>query len=385
MNDRLSSVKVLGIACICVLCIILTAGLWPFHAPRNDVDWLVGQKGLRFGRHGSIVTSGAIQIEDPKREHGGAWSLEIWLEPDANDTARTILSFYNRENSIVPLSLHQFRDLLVLWRDFIDRDGRPGKEKLAVGGVFSGKKRVFLTITSGPSGATVYVNGVFAETFPTFQVSSAELKGDLVLANFPTASNSWPGEIFGLALYNLELRPSQIAQHYEDWTGQQQPLFTSGEAPVGLYLFNERKGNAIHNLAGTEPGFLIPKQYFILHATFLEAAWREFHPTRSYLRDVTINVIGFVPFGFCFYACLSSSRAAGKPFLTTLVLGFAVSLTIEVSQAYLPTRNSGTTDLVTNTLGTVLGALFSRSSVGEVVLDRALRLFCEIPAWTNRS
>ena len=82
-------------------------------------------------------------------------------------------------------------------------------------------------------------------------------------------------------------------------------------------------------------------------------------PDHGFLGCGSQKHIGFIPFGFCFYPYpyLSLVRRYQRPALLTVILGFAVSLTIEVLQAFLPTRDSGTTDLITNTLGTWIGVL----------------------------
>ena len=89
------------------------------------------------------------------------------------------------------------------------------------------------------------------------------------------------------------------------------------------------------------------------------------------MKDLAVNVVGFIPLGFFFYAYFSQVRKFKPAVAATIALGFAVSLTIEVLQAFLPTRDSGMTDLFTNTLGTALGVIAFRHKVVQAVWDAA--------------
>ena len=74
--------------------------------------------------------------------------------------------------------------------------------------------------------------------------------------------------------------------------------------------------------------------------------------------DFIINVLGFGPFAYLFMAYLC---ARGKPerirgyAAWVVVFGFGLSLFIEIMQYDLPGRSSSLTDVVANTIGTVLG------------------------------
>jgi hypothetical protein len=104
--------KLLGAICASVLVVILVSGLWPFHAPRNDVRWLSPRNGLIFGKHGSVVSAGAFE---PNRSGtNSSCSLEIWLEPSRVNSSGAILAFYSQRSAFVPFVISQSRGDLKL-------------------------------------------------------------------------------------------------------------------------------------------------------------------------------------------------------------------------------------------------------------------------------
>jgi hypothetical protein len=353
--------SIAGGVCLCVLGIILTAGLWPFRVPTNQVRWLKSEHGLEFGRHGCVVTSGAIRGSE---RPDALATLEIWLEPASSQRSSTILSFDGSTHPGEPFSLHQQGDALSIRRNNVDPHGVSRTALCHVDGVFQKNKPVFVTITLDSKGTAVYVNGVLAEVSPLSGTWN-DLTGRAVLANSPAANDSWAGKIFGLAIYQKELTAAQVAQHYESWTITQKPDITYDEAPVALYLLNERVGKIIHNQLGAAPDILLPTHYFVLHPPFLAPAWRLYRygwPGWRYWEDVLVNVLGFVPVGFFLLNYLALARPNKRLAAIVILLGFFLSLTIESLQWFLPTRDSDMTDLISNTLGTAVGVTLYRCS-----------------------
>lgn len=71
-----------------------------------------------------------------------------------------------------------------------------------------------------------------------------------------------------------------------------------------------------------------------------------------------LNLIGFVPLGFMLCAVVGRGEGAWRRYgwLAAVVLAFLFSLSLEVVQAWIPTRSSSLWDLVLNTVGAGVGA-----------------------------
>jgi VanZ family protein len=214
----------------------------------------------------------------------------------------------------------------------------------------------------------VYRDGTHVQSFPKFTISTSELLGQIVLGTSAVDYLPWLGEIHGLAIYSKELSPAEVSSHYVNWTAGQ-PIQQSGEdAAIARYRFSERAGSEIHNDVQAGPKLQIPASFSVPHKPMLKSARKEFDPNRLYFNDVLVNIAGFIPLGIILCVYFSLTHPRFQAVLLATLVGALLSLVIEVLQAYIPSRGSGTTDIITNTTGALIGAALTGPHLVRTIL-----------------
>lgn len=362
--------KILGVICVLVISSVLAVGLWPFNLfPRNDVRWLRDGNGLQFGDNARTYSSDLFEVT--KRNEESFCSLELWLQPAAGylkDPA-TILAFYTADNPL-QFRLRQVLDILLLRRDYRDQQNHLKTAKIDIEHAFRQDQQELFTITSSPNGTAVYRNGALVNVFAQFGQSCKDFLGQLVIGGSPIAYNNWQGKLFGLAIYEQQLTSEQVLRHYAMWTQKAAPEWSKNDRILALYSFAERSGRIAHNSIGSKPELYIPKIFRIPHKRMLAPPWEEFSADLEYFWHNSINIAGFVPLGFFFCAYLTWNRQWNRAAVVTILLGGIISVTIEVLQAFIPSRMSGVTDIITNTLGTGLGVMLWRWQPVQLLTTR---------------
>jgi hypothetical protein len=392
MGDK----KLLGIVCVLVVAGVLISTLWPFNPlARNDVAWLEGANGLRFGNHGVVESRGLLSRNGDGNRSG--CSLELLLRPAEVARSGTIVSFYDgvqggqlkvrqwtdgllvahvgRYASLVPVTSPQAgaRDQVSVRVQ--KRDARPGnRSKFDVDHAFHRGRLLLLTVTSGGNGSTVYVDGRRAQVFPHFSITTSDIAGQLVMGTSAMEYEPWSGEIHGLAVYAKELTPEEVAGHFATWNSGNHEA-PDLEAAVARYSFTEGGGREVRNDVRAGADLAIPERFRIPHKPILKSPFAEFEANWLYAEDILMNIGGFVPVGFflCAYAGLGRSHIRAVVWAT--LAGGLLSLSIELLQALIPRRASGVTDILTNTLGAALGAMLARPRVVGVFLRTVERAF----------
>lgn len=357
-TPRVLTPNLLRILCPMILCLIWALGLWPFHAPPNNVTWLKNEHAIALGKYGSAFTLSEI---GPGVPAGVSWSIEIWVQPAGWRNSSTMLSLYAPSRSLVQLR-QSWTDLEIAadiqtdpgvhGRAYFDDVLRPALQQ---------GRPMLIAVTFDSHGTRVFLDGAPARGGPRFSIPSRVLPARLILGDSPVHPDSFRGKIYGLAIYGSELSAAAARSHYEGWKNSGQPRTAPSDLPLALYTFSAAPGDVIANRWPGGAGLNVPHSYSVIDKAVLAPLWKEFSFSSEYWKGNLKNIVGFVPFGFLFYGLLALTRSPGRSALLAVILGALVSLTIELLQAFLPSRDSGMTDLVTNSAGTYLGVVCYRT------------------------
>jgi VanZ family protein len=339
----------------------------------NNVQWIPDRSGIHFGQYGIAYTKLDQILARENRQGQSDFSIEIAIEPETVDSGefRVIFSCYGGEDS-EQIIIGQWRSSIIVMNgdDYAHKkETRRLEAKMAV----SASEPVFVSLTTGQNGTHLYVDGQAVNS------SAAPVllpKGDhhlLTLGNSVYGKNSWRGNMLFVSFYTHELTSEAVRSHFDEWISTKTYVGRNNDNPLLYYIFDKLNGTEASNWGQQKYPLIIPTWMHLLKKRILASPLTDFELNEASLLDVTINFIGFMPLGFCLCTIFVTFDKRNRKQAIFLATGlcFAVSLGIETTQAWIPSRSSQLLDVFFNTLGALAGAkIIFRGKIGRPPVAR---------------
>jgi hypothetical protein len=329
----------------------------------NRVSWIKDQPGIRFNRFGIAYTYALDGLIAPRKSDTEGFSLEAALKPAnyRDHKFKVILALDNRQDNDQLIIGQSYSWVVAMNTD--DYAYQEKSNRISVDVAASVPTTRFVTITSGQEGTRIFLDGKLAATRKDLKLKiPAGRKTRLLVGNSAYGRHPWRGDIYGLAIYRHPLTPREIALHFNRWSKDRSFSFARDDNPFVLYLFDEMRGTSVLDHSGGNRDLKIPPLMQILEKRILAPPWNNFDFSRDFIRDTILNLIGFIPFGFILTVTLIRAGGAFEKHAVLIAVAFCflVSLSLEILQAWMPSRTSSMRDLLLNTLGAWVGAFACR-------------------------
>lgn len=288
---------------------------------KNEVLWTGEEAGLVFSP-GSMVYSRDLTGSGNGEEKNFLLEMEIKPVVTARPRFGVILQIYNRE-SVEELTIGQWGNSLMIL-DSNDYSNRRRLPKI-YGDMGSVNTEKQIRIISESGGTSLYIDGVL----------SGENKNLHLTLPQPVEKNT---VILGNSIHG-----------YTPWTGELKRISLGTQ-----WSFDFRIASR-----DAYPELVTPAKIKDLQPEILAMPRLRSLETGVMSVDIFFNFIGFIPLGYLVLLNLGSGGRKKLLSLSVLTcfLSFFFSLTIEISQVWIPGRNSSMLDLILNSLGGFAGAI----------------------------
>ena len=340
--------KYLVILIVFWLGIALFLTLWPFNFLCKNVVTATPDGGFHF-ESPSIAYLSQLPTKFSKLK-----KFSIILEAKSDIT---LIDFdgiifgncidYNHQNFLM-VQVHGTVEFI------INVNGIP--KEIFAEGIFEKDNPVWIEIIYDGNELTFLKNGSVrnVDTIGILDFSSWNNSYPFVFANGGDGMNPWGGTIFSFDIFDSVVTISD-RQQLEVIRKQVSPL-------ISLSAHPERTG--LYQLQGdiSTPSIVIPaifnppgKSLLVSLRNFIE--WGHMDYT-----DFFLNTLLFLPFGFLLRLLLEKyTKRYYLSFFITIITGLFLTITIETLQSFLPIRYTSIIDVLSNTLGTIIGAMIIAS------------------------
>lgn len=350
---------ILIIICFFIVSGILIAGLWPFNFfQKNKVSWLHRENGILLNHNSIVYSKDYIQKSSFAEQE---ITIELILHPKYTSrySFSTIISFFDPKNGYEDLIIAQWRaHLLILHRNAETRNIQK-YDKIGKRYSLPSDNTVYITLTTNARHTTLYLNGEIHKEYPNFSLLPLAYDGSYqcIIGNSPSGTSHWTGIIKLLAVANRSLTPDQVKKNYLQWSKSSNIQVRNDH--LAFYCFDEKEGVLIKNKLSPQYSLIIPPHIHGLRKEILSFPWHRFRFKRSFILDIVLNILGFIPFGFFIALVISENcrTSASRIYSWTLFSGLLISLVIELLQVFLLSRNSSILDFLLNIMGTFAGIL----------------------------
>jgi len=265
--------------------------------------------------------------------------------PNGLGVILTLLDEYDQP----PLMIAQWQNHLAMRSRRIEKSSENQYIETGLKDCFHGDQIFELLISSGQEGTKIFVDGELVKTTDWYHLKDPNrpFGGRLILGNNATATQPWQGILKRVSLFEKELTPTLLDKARKD--------------SVADYYNFDYKQSKLFPTGGIGARLEVPKQYAPLKRDRLSKFDADSFYRIDSRRDIIINLLGFMPFGFI--VSVLSIRFTRKfrfaSSIYSVAAVFFASLLIETLQAYLPSRDSSLLDLLCNTIGGSIAVLLS--------------------------
>ncbi len=341
-----------AIPCLYVL-ILLAGTMWPYNF-RQENGVIPGRaEGMVFDPPATAYASGAGS------KLGGLTSFTILvsLTPhgyESNGYARILT--WSLDDDRRNFMIGQWNESLVFK---LKMSGRDKPIHFETEGVFIKDRKTTLAIAFDGERLLLYKDGMLRRARRTAPLTPGPWEGTypLVVGSEGNGKSPWKGSVERIAIFDRLLSRQEISTSAgPDGAGGLDPL-------IHYDLTGAPRTRTRHAMEMKDSGrppaadLFVPARFAPFQRTYLGSVSLKWEDLRHEWDDILLNIAVFIPLGVILFGFLFRwGVRPGLALALAVMAGFLLSLSVELLQAWLPTRNSSLMDVITNTLGTAVGA-----------------------------